>query len=141
VASLALDHGYSGSRRYAAPAIGLFLVLKLELGNDGNFVSKACASDSNKVAGQAAFPNGVWERAVKNVNREGGYSDSGTSKLRRLKPDRAEPQRGTRWVQSLMAAPEMAGPIIGHGVSASGLVAFTNHPLRTRMVGGVGGGG
>src|SRR5215210_6779198 len=60
----------------------------------------------SKIAGRPHFDEGL------NVNREGSYSDSRTQHVAALsKPDRAESQRGTRRVQSLMAAPEMAGSI------------------------------
>src|SRR5215210_8063662 len=60
----------------------------------------------SKIAGGPHFDEGL------NVNREGSYSDSRTQHVAALsKPDRAESQRGTRRVQSLMAAPEMAGSI------------------------------
>src|SRR5215210_6506448 len=72
----------------------------------------------SKIAGWPHFDEGL------NVNREGSYSDPGTQKLRRLKPDRAEPQRGTGRVQSLMAASEMALPITDRGALASRLVTF-----------------
>ena len=48
-------------------------------------------------AGRSHFEEGL------NVDREGSYADPGTHKLRRLKPDRAESQRGARRVQSLIA--------------------------------------
>ena len=57
----------------------------------------------SKIAGRTHFEEGL------NVNREGSYAELVTQKLRCLKPDRAESQRGTRRVQSLMAASAMAG--------------------------------
>ena len=51
----------------------------------------------SKIAGGSHFDEGP------NVIREGSYSDPRTQQLRRLKPDRAESQRGTRRVQSLKA--------------------------------------
>ena len=69
----------------------------------------------SKIAGWPHFDEGL------NVNREGSYSDSRTQHVAALsKPDRAESQRGTRRVQSLMAAPEMAGPLIGCGAYCFG---------------------
>jgi hypothetical protein len=56
----------------------------------------------SKIAGWPHFDEG------RNVNREGSHADSRTHMLRRLKPDRAESRRGTRRVQSLMVASEMA---------------------------------
>jgi hypothetical protein len=51
----------------------------------------------SKIAGGSHFDEGL------NVDREGNHSDPGPQKLRHLKPDRAESQRGARRVQSLIA--------------------------------------
>ena len=51
----------------------------------------------SKIAGGPHFDEGL------NVDREGSHSDPGTHQLRRLKPDRAESQRGAGRVQSLIA--------------------------------------
>jgi hypothetical protein len=51
----------------------------------------------SKIAGWSHFDEGL------NVDREGNHSDPGPQKLRHLKPDRAESQRGARRVQSLIA--------------------------------------
>ncbi len=89
----------------------------------------------SKDAGWSHFDEGS------NVDREGSYSDSGTPELRRYKSDQTEPRCGTRRVQSLMAASEMALSLISRGARSSRLMTFTNRRMRTRTSGGVGAAG